>query len=182
MSHLVVSGYGILFSRLLYFLSFKLSFLFQFIKELLLKEKIDEKQMEPSKNSWEELMRKSRLHFEFDAETSEFRVMATFLSYIVVDHELVMVFDQLKKDQNYPYVVLLENPKGVEKASLIIEQSEVFKWSQPTTYDCILSVLASYYVFSLQFPNGCKAGLNAVANMIVFGKTCKNKKIMTVLE
>ena len=47
--------------------------------------------------------------------------MQKFLSSMISDAELLMVFNELLKNQNYPYVAIKDS-KGVEKASLVIER------------------------------------------------------------
>ena len=157
-------------------------FLFQLIKELQLKEEIGDQQMQQSKQNWELLMQKSREFFDTDGKTSEFRVMQKFLRYMISDAELLIVFNELPKNQNHPYVVAIEDLNYVEKALLIIEQSQAFYWSRPSTYDTIMSILASYYVFLLLFPPGCRVALTAVMNFIAFDKPFKSKKLMALLE
>ena len=68
------------------------------------------------------LIQKSREFFDADAEISEFHVMQKFFSYMILDAELLVVFYESAKNQNHPHAVAMEDSKGVEKASLIIER------------------------------------------------------------
>ena len=68
------------------------------------------------------LIQKSREFFDTDAEISEFRVMQKFLSYMISDAEGLIVFYELAKYQNHSHAVEIEDSKGVEKVSLIIER------------------------------------------------------------
>ena len=68
------------------------------------------------------LIQKSREFFDADAEISEFHVMQKFLSNMISDAELLIVFYELAKNQNHPHAVAIEDSKGVEKDSLIIER------------------------------------------------------------
>ena len=68
------------------------------------------------------LIQKSRKFFETDAEISEFHIMQKFLSYMILDAELLIVFYELAKNQNHPHAVAIEDSKGVGKASHIIER------------------------------------------------------------
>ena len=68
------------------------------------------------------LIQKSLEFFYTDAEISEFHVMQKFLGYMISDAEFLIVFYELAKNQNHPHAVAIEDSKGVEKASLIIER------------------------------------------------------------
>ena len=68
------------------------------------------------------LIQKSHKFFDTDREISEFHVIQKFVSYRISDAELLIVFYELAKNQNHPHVVAIEDSKGVEKASLIIER------------------------------------------------------------
>ena len=68
------------------------------------------------------LIQKSPNYFDADAEISEFHVMQKFLSYMISYAELLIVFYELAKNQNHLHAVAIEDSKGLEKASLIIER------------------------------------------------------------
>ena len=68
------------------------------------------------------LIQKSPNYFDADAEISEFHVTQKFLSYMISDAELLIVFYELAKNQNHTHAVAIEDSKGLEKASLIIER------------------------------------------------------------
>ena len=65
-----------------------------------------------SKQYWEVLIQKSLEYFDANTEISEFHVMQKFLSYMISDAELLIVFYELAKNQNHPHAVAIENSKG----------------------------------------------------------------------
>jgi len=142
-------------TKMIFMLNF---FYFSLSKSFRKKENVKEEQMQKSKAKWNELMQKSRSYFKIDADTSEFIVMQEFLNDVLPSSKVVIVFDEIPTDQqNFPYIILFNNPvDGVERASMMTEQSNVLQWSKPATYKCIMSVLAAYYIFDHQFPCGSK--------------------------
>ena len=164
---------------------------FQLIEEFCQLKDLSAEQLGKAENAWNSILNKCAKKLRRLDSRKEFEVMSAMLYYLVGEDETrvsnILVYaekvdNEISEKQNHPYLVLFGTDFDVVKATLVIEQHDVLAFKKPNTFPCFLALIATFYIFELQYPVGCKAAYTALVNTVIFDKPCKYRKLNAILH